>query len=390
MPIDVGPERQVFSDALQPFMLVTGQGTIFIQGQLRFPPGYQPPAANAYPGIPGNVISRDGGKTWTRWKYERPGDAAYRPTGQPAVDAYLTRPEVGPIFEGAAVALRDGTVLIHEWIAQGPDAGGTYTSRLWESRDDLATLEGPFATRVHLPEGKGGFDDCGHPYSGLTFHRTILELPEASAGPGVLLACVYCWFKGDDTPCPYQPRMNKFRCVLLRSADRGRTWSYASTIAADPSIGEEGFDEPAMARVSRGPRAGRLVVLMRTGSNDQPLYAARSDDAGATWTPPRPLALRGVDPDLIELADGRLAALVGRRSNDRPEVRCYQIALSDDAGETWRLEATWNVEPHAGVDSTTYYGTLRELSPGRLLAAYDVGYWTHPVRYTAVRELTLR
>jgi hypothetical protein len=133
---------------------------------------------------------------------------------------------------------------------------------------------------------------------------------------------------------------------------------------------------------------------MRTGSNNQPIYQAISDDEGKTWSKPRKLpgvGIHGVDPDVIETSDGTLAALVGRRvTSGETSQRCYQLALSPDAGETWQIAARWNVEPHASVETTTYYSSLRELSPGKLIAAYDVGYWTHPVRYTAVREITLR
>jgi hypothetical protein len=184
--------------------------------------------------------------------------------------------------------------------------------------------------------------------------------------------------------------MLKFRCVLLRSSDRARTWRYIATIAVDPAVGEEGFDEPAMARVSSGPRAGRLVCLMRTGSNNCPIYQSHSDDEGATWSKPRALELHGVDPDILCLADGSLACLVGRRINDdKKNERGYYLSLSRDAGETWTLAAKWNIEPHAAVSNTTYYSSLRELSPGRLLAIYDVGYWSHPVRYIATREVLL-
>ena len=389
MSVELGSERIIFTDGLQPFVIRSAKGTLFVQAQLRFPPGYVPAARNAYPGIPGSVVSRDGGQTWARWVFkDKKSAGSYLPTESTNWNAVLTPAAVGPIFEGAAVPLRNGPVLLQEWIApEGPDAAGWYDAQVWESHDDLETFEGPIASRIHLPEGKGGFDDGGHPYSGLTFHRTILELPG-----GDLLACCYCWFKGDDTPCPYQPKMMKFRCVLLRSADRARTWRYVSTIAVDPSIGEEGFNEPAMARLSKGPHSGRLVCLLRTGSNNCPIYQAHSDDEGRTWSKPRPMGLHGVDPDVIEMADGSLLALVGRRvlDDDNARQRGYYLALSRDAGESWQTVAKWNIEPHAAVGATTYYGALRELEPGKLLAVYDVGFWTHPVRYIATREIRVR
>ena len=128
-------------------------------------------------------------------------------------------------------------------------------------------MRGPLVCRIDLPQAKGGFDDTGRPYSGVTFHRTILALPG-----GELLATIYCWFHEDNLPSSYEAKMNRYRCVLLRSSDRGETWRYGATIASDATVGEEGFDEPVMIRLSRGPRAGRLVCLMRTGNRTSPLY----------------------------------------------------------------------------------------------------------------------
>jgi hypothetical protein len=286
---------------------------------------------------------------------------------------------------GAATALSDGTVLLVEWIADGPDAEGNFTAWLWESCDDLETLEGPLAATVHLPQAKTGYDDGGHPYTGVTFHRTLLEMPG-----GELLATVYCWFHGDDTPCPYEPKMNKFRCVLLGSSDRGRTWRYVSTIAADPGVGEEGFNEPVMARVTAGEHAGRLVCIMRTGSYDCPVYQCHSDDGGAMWSEPRALDVNGVDPDLVEASGGVLVGLVGRRDWRSPKEKCYyQIILSQDGGDSWQVAATWRWEPYSGVERTTSYGALCEAEPGRLVVVYDIGVWAGPVRYVAAREVLL-
>lgn len=356
-------------------MFQSSKGTLFNQSQLRFPPGYARPAKNSFPGLPGNVISHDRGATWQIWK---------------------PRPEQGegPTIEGAVVELKDGRVLMVDWIAEGPSANGTFTGKLWESRDDCGTFDGPIPMTIHLPQARGGFDDGGHPYSALTLHRTILRLPSND-----LLAVVYCWFHGDDTPCPYQPSMCKTRCVLLRSSDDGRNWSFVSTIAVDPSVGEEGFDEPVLVRLTRGPGAGRLICLMRTGSIECPIYQADSDDDGATWSKPRALDFCGVDPDLIEMSDGTLVCAAGWRCRlwtqagvtkdmRAPRGRNY-LVFSTDQGETWKQLTPFPFEPHAAPIST-YYTTVREIGKGRLLVVYDIGSWQLPQRYTAQRIVTVK
>jgi len=175
------------------------------------------------------------------------------------------------------------------------------------------------------------FDDSGRPSIGICFHRSLLELPD-----GDLITTVYGAFEEDTTPVAYQPTMKKMRCVLLRSSDRGRSWRYASTIAVDPKVGQEGFDEPVMIRLSKGPKAGRLVCMMRTG-RDTHLYQAHSDDDGATWSVPRELDFFGVDPDLVEMSDGTLiGGFVWLNDNDNrnPGAGTY-LVVSRDQGDTW-------------------------------------------------------
>ena len=372
MKIEVGPERIVHTDGIQPFMFQSVKGTLFNQSQLSFPPGYVPPAKNSFPGLPGNVISRDQGRTWKLWK--------------PKPDQGM-----GPTIEGAVVQLKDGRVAIFDWIADGPSSDGIFTGQRWESGDDCETFDGPKSFTIHLPEARGGFDDSGHPYSGLTFHRTVLQLPS-----GDLLAVIYCWFKGDDTPCPYQPRMCKFRTVLLRSKDFGLSWKYVSTVAVDPSVGEEGFDEPVLVHLSKGPHAGRLLCLMRTGSIECPIYQCVSDDEGVSWSKPRALDFCGVDPDLIEMSDGTLVCASGWRCKNwaqtgvpegmKPPRGCNYLVFSRDQGETWQQLTPFPFEPHAHTIST-YYMTVREIEKGLLLALYDIGGWLIPLRYVAAREI---
>lgn len=198
--LHIGPERIILTDGLQPFGFQTGSGAIVVQAQASFPPGYERPEKNAFPGLHATIVSRDKDECWQRW--------------HPAPENGL-----GPTVEGAVAALRDGTILLLEWIADAPHESGMFKGKLCESRDDFQTVQGPIACAIDLPQAKTDFDDVGHSYSGVTFHRTLLELPN-----GDLLATIYCWFHGDDTSCPYQPNMNKTRVVVLRSSDRGCSW----------------------------------------------------------------------------------------------------------------------------------------------------------------------
>ncbi len=364
--VEVGPEKIVFTDGLQPILFRTNKGTLFVQAATTPPPGWVPPQQNVFP-IPGRVVSRDGGQTWKRlWLKDTQG--------------------VGPITEGNCAELSDGRIVLYESIAGGPTSKGEWGGRCWESRDDLVTLDGPHPMVIHLPQGRGGFDDGGHPYSGLTLHRTLLELPG-----GDLLTTVYCWFEGDVTPCPYQPTMCKTRVVLLRSTDGGRYWRYVSTVAVDPSVGEEGFDEPVMVRLTRGPAAGRLVCLMRTGSNNCAMYQCHSDDEGLTWSTPRALPFGGVDPDMIEMADGTLACSFGWRIWGGGEMQNYYVVFSRDGGDTWTNLTVLPIELRGAVPYPcgTWYTGLRETEPGVLYVVYDVGTFPRewPVKYIAGRHV---
>jgi len=286
------------------------------------------------------------------------------------------------MIEGAVVQLEGGPIRVFDWIADGPSPEGDFIGRMWDSTDEWETLHGPNPFRVHLPQAQGGHDDNGKPYSGVTFHRTVLQLPG-----GDLLATIYCWFKTDNVPSSYEPKMNRFRCVLLRSGDLGQNWHYASTIAADPSIGEEGFDEPVLVRLSRGVHRGRLICLMRTGSQADPLYQAHSDDEGSTWSSPRALPLKGVDPDLIEMSDGTLACSFGYRKlaePPSPEFGNY-LAFSTDQGETWGHVTRLPIESHAGTHRSQCYTSLCEVEPGRLLILLHVGWFRAPLSYIGRR-----
>jgi len=200
--------------------------------------------------------------------------------------------------------------------------------------------------------------------------------------------------------------------MLVRSQDRGRKWRLISTVAVDPALGTEGLGEPVLARISQGPKRGRLLCLMRTGRE---LRESWSDDEGATWSPDRarvfagldvyrtelwvdrfrnfkgakgklldennPDELRGavVDPDLLELRSGILVAAFGIRI---PQKACWAhpehswngnyLAFSTDHGQTWSNV----VRLTSGVRTTHYMAIEETLIDNKLFVTYDLGSWS--------------
>jgi hypothetical protein len=382
-----GEERMVLPRGLQPSMLCTTSGTLVVQAQV--PEKTFPTARMVYFNAMETVVSRDRGQTWTKIPL-KPGDN-------------------GLNMEGGAVQLRDGTILALDTYIMAGKRAGEGIGQLYTSTNDWRTLEGPRDVTFELPGANfhGSTDDGGRPHNAQRVHRRILELPN-----GDLLTTIYGWLEGDDTPCPYTPKMKKTRMMLARSADRGQHWKLVSSVSVDPKIGTEGLVEPVLARASMGANAGRLICLMRTGRE---LYEAISDNEGATWTKARPRVFAGldiyrtelwvdmlrdfkdfkgkpvdennadelrgavVDPDLIEMRSGLLVAAFGVRVPQRLCWRHYQhpwngnyLAFSPDHGKTWS-----NVVRMTSGVLTTHYMAIEETpTDNKLFVTYDLGGWT--------------
>ncbi len=386
--LSFGEERMVLPRGLQPSLLRTASGALVVQAQVPEKPF--PTSRMVYHSAMETRISRDDGKTWTIIPL-KPG-------------------ENGLNMEGGAVQLRDGTILaLDTYITPGtkPDEG---IGQLYTSTNDWRTLEGPKDVVFEIPGADfyGSKDDDNHPHDAQRLHRRILELPN-----GDLLTTFYGRLKGDKTPSTYMPSMMKLRVMLARSTNRGERWKLVSTVAVDPAIGTEGFDEPVLARVSKGPNAGRLICLMRTGRE---LRESISDDEGVTWSPHRPRVFAGldiyrtelwvdhfrnfrgskgklldennpddlrgavVDPELIELRSGLLVAAFGVRI---PQRACWPhsehfwngnyLAFSQDHGQTWG-----NVVRMTSGDVTTHYMAVEEtLTDNKIFVIYDHGDWSN-------------
>ena len=145
------------------------------------------------------------------------------------------------------------------------------------------------------------------------------------------------------------------RVFAVRSKDGGETWSPPRLIAA--SEGHE-FEEPATLVLS----SGKIVMLLRDNAT-RILHSVTSEDRGATWTTPKPTGILGYPAHLLQLADGRLACVVGRRQ------RPFGIALhlSSD-GVTWDSRGLSLVDDLPNKDLG--YPTAAQQADGNLVVVY--------------------
>jgi hypothetical protein len=258
--------------------------------------------------------------------------------------------ESGTLGSGS-VQFRDGRVLGMAYRTLPVDGReGWYFGQRYESVDGGKTVNGPLETLFHVPQAKAAHGHALHP--GPLYMRSIVERRDGS-----LVALMAGWFKGDDEPCPYNPRRPYSRTYTCESDDGGGTWRYLSTIGYD-HIGSEGYNEGVLEQLPDG----RLIAVMRTGSmkdakcHDNPIMVSLSSDGGATWSEPRRTGMHGAFPDLAVLSDGTLALSYGRPG--------ASVAFSRDNGITWT--------DHTAVDPTPYsgYTSICETAPGELLMAF--------------------
>lgn len=379
---EVYNDQEICPQGLQPFLYTDG-GNLLAQYQLPEPPEGTRKVNFAY--RTESFFSKNGGETWEKKKIVHEGYD-------------------DPFAEAGMVKLSDGRLMLCDTYVFEKDNApyGECYGEAWYSSDHMETFTGPEWPDFSIPDitFEGSSDDDGKVYRTARLHRSMISLPD-----GTLLCCMYGRFHGDDAPASYEPRMMKTRTYIMRSTDQGKTWKYLSTVAVDSGIGTEGFGEPVICRVDKGPHEGRILCVMRTGRE---LHKAWSDDNGETWSYFEPLCLNGlsvfdinawrdkfdgkymdvdphrkslsgavVDPDLIQMTDGTLVLSFGARL---PEKMCWldptyekngvYLAFSLDGGDTW-----CHVLRIMGGHLTTHYTGVREYAPGKLYFVYDVGSW---------------
>lgn len=356
MKIKVGKVRVVMRRASHPRLIRFANGSALLQDD-----GHDERPA---------IRSLDGGNTW-----------------KPCTP-------VAPISSNQSmIQLRGGMALLLDFPAvsiEGKD--GWFQLQRWESDDNWETVRGPLPGQAHIPEGAAGTMEGERPTATQYINADIVALPD-----GALLATAYGYFKADIPPGQKEGRPGSIRSYLIKSTDRGQTWSYLSTIGAadmiqDPGLKKhlhEGFDEPSMVRLADG----KLICVMRVGTyssegaasetyrdlsdtvfkkgryygpgeqKTSPLYLSASRDDGKTWTRPAPMKRAcGARPRLVLLKNGILALSYGRIR--RPSQDDY-IIFSADGGETWTDERCI----HQGLSSG--YTDMVETAPGKILYVFD-------------------
>ena len=144
---------------------------------------------------------------------------------------------------------------------------------------------------------------------------------------------------------------------VLKSDDKGQTWSYLSVVA-DGSSWNSG--EPALAVT----RSGRLICMMRTGGY---LLESTSEDNGSTWKKPWYTPLHAVESpaNLLRLSNGDVLCTYGYRGE--PGTVGVKAAISCDEGETWGPE---NIIVEGFPNWDCGYASSVELEDGRVLTTY--------------------
>ena len=262
--------------------------------------------------------SSDGGKTWRQVAHILENSTYQYPGPDGEVVMFQSDNQAG----GSTSAGRPEISL------QKTDEEGVLEANFFRSKDNgLTRVSDP--ARVYLPER---FKD----WSGVLC-RNIVGLDDGS-----LLMSMYLRSGVKNT------LENKFRDIVLKSSDRGKTWYYLSTVAFDMSEDNrgEGFNEASLLVLPDG----KINCFMRSGASYQaslgsfnnndwdnkmpfsfgqqtPIYKTVSVDGGKSWSIPDPITSHGVWPDATLMKNGITALTYGRPGN--------WIMFNEGESDTW-------------------------------------------------------
>ena len=295
------------------------------------------------------IWTHDGGKTWKEGP-RGPDDKTTFNLGS------------GEVLSIARTSVKRADGKFNIYQRRSPDNWKTVV-------DEEAIIDSPLASST------GG--DTGEHHDGLLVHHGAIRLKN-----GDLMISTYGNYHSDTELAdgyPEEFKMLKYRTVVLFSSDNGKTWGNPVTVAYDQQLGrgtdddssvqttmivpaqtQEGFCESDLEWAADGKtiicamRSGGRIGVRKAPSFPTPLFISRSVDEGKTWTPPVPVADRGVCPYLVTLENGVIVCSYARPGD--------WLIFSDDDGESWK--GAFEFGPGGG------YNTIFEVEPNKFIVIY--------------------
>jgi len=228
--------------------------------------------------------------------------------------------------EGCGIQLRDGTIVVGVFYNNLYRPDGSY---IFDSKQHLAEPEKLYLGTYVITSSDNGRTWSDPVYvttKGMPFRNvegpteSPIEMPDGS----ILMGLIGYNQEGDE---------KNRASVIVRSTDKGKSWTYLSTIAGDPGGKLGGFLEPGLVRT----QSGRIIAAMRNHGPDHAIYTTFSDDDAKTWAPVQKTGMIGHPVDLIQLKDGRVMASYGIRTSVHSKPGGIRACFSGDNGETWDL-----------------------------------------------------
>ena len=188
------------------------------------------------------------------------------------------------------------------------------------------------------------------------------------------LVLAYHWQGSYDAEGKWDPSSRRTDTRVVRSEDRGQTWTEDQLLNYTPINGASPFGKIRevdgvlhMPIYGGGNVAGDPDRAARVGAATCPTHLLRSTDSGRTWGDPTLVALGLNEADFLILPDGTW--LFAARGEDRGAIHTCR---STDAGRTWTYETRVTVHGEHPPDLTLLSNGWVLLTFGHRLVPFGV------------------